>query len=95
MDDSREKVKWSGIILSIQPRTTVWRYVLDNRTHYHIGLRASAMARSRANFTKWADLAASHTKIEARATTKVGLMRLFPKTEVMTTDANNNLSEAL
>ena len=37
MDDNREKVKWSGIILSVQPRTTVWRYVLDNRTHYHIG----------------------------------------------------------
>jgi len=23
--------------MSIQPRTTVWRYVLDNRTHRHIG----------------------------------------------------------
>jgi hypothetical protein len=32
-----EKVEWHGVILSIQPRTTVWRYVLDNRTHYHIG----------------------------------------------------------
>lgn len=37
MNDNREKVKWSGVILSVQPRTTVWRYVLDNRTHYHIG----------------------------------------------------------
>lgn len=24
--------------MSIQPRTRVWRYVTDNRTHYHIGL---------------------------------------------------------
>ena len=31
------KIKWQGIIVSIQPRTTVWRYVLDNRTHSHIG----------------------------------------------------------
>jgi len=37
LNDNREKVKWSGVILSVQPRTTVWRYVLDNRTHYHIG----------------------------------------------------------
>ena len=28
---------WSGTIVSIQPRTTVWRYRLDNRTHSHIG----------------------------------------------------------
>jgi hypothetical protein len=33
----QKKVTWSGIIKSIQPRTTVWRYVLDNRTHRHIG----------------------------------------------------------
>ena len=31
------KIKWQGKILSIQPRTNVWRYILDNRTHYHIG----------------------------------------------------------
>lgn len=31
------KVKWQGTLVSIQPRTTVWRYVLDNRTHSHIG----------------------------------------------------------
>jgi hypothetical protein len=35
--DIHNKVNWSGIILSIQPRTTVWRYVVDNRTHRHIG----------------------------------------------------------
>lgn len=31
------KMKWQGRIISIQPRTRVWRYVTDNRTHYHIG----------------------------------------------------------
>lgn len=31
------KVNWKGTIQSIQPRTRVWRYVTDNRTHYHIG----------------------------------------------------------
>lgn len=31
------KTKWQGRIVSIQPRTRVWRYVTDNRTHYHIG----------------------------------------------------------
>lgn len=32
-----EKMNWQGTVLSIQPRTTVWRYLLDNRTHNHIG----------------------------------------------------------
>lgn len=32
-----EKIEWQGMIVSIQPRTRVWRYVTDNRTHYHIG----------------------------------------------------------
>ncbi len=36
MKDSK-KIKWRGEIISIQPRTTVWRYVIDNRTHSHIG----------------------------------------------------------
>ena len=31
------KINWEGIIISIQPRTRVWRYVTDNRTHYHLG----------------------------------------------------------
>ena len=34
---NQDKVEWQGIIQSIQPRTRVWRYVTDNRTHYHIG----------------------------------------------------------
>ncbi|MDO4548779.1 MAG: hypothetical protein Q4D04_11815 [Clostridia bacterium] len=32
-----EKITWHGTIASVQPRTTVWRYRLDNRTHSHIG----------------------------------------------------------
>ena len=31
------KIDWRGEIVSIQPRTRVWRYITDNRTHYHIG----------------------------------------------------------
>ncbi|MDX9889039.1 MAG: hypothetical protein RBS51_07270 [Anaerovoracaceae bacterium] len=31
------KVEWEGKIVSIQPRTRVWRYLIDNRTHYHLG----------------------------------------------------------
>ena len=31
------KLEWKGTIRSIQPRTRVWRYLTDNRTHYHIG----------------------------------------------------------
>lgn len=29
----QEKIKFSGEIVSIQPRSNVWRYRLDNRTH--------------------------------------------------------------
>ncbi|NLO34785.1 MAG: hypothetical protein GX112_00350 [Clostridiaceae bacterium] len=35
--NDQEKIAWQGTIVSIQPRTTVWRYKLDNRTHYHRG----------------------------------------------------------
>ncbi|MCO1602820.1 hypothetical protein [Desulfosporosinus nitroreducens] len=31
------KLNWQGEIVAIQPRTRVWRYLMDNRTHYHIG----------------------------------------------------------
>lgn len=31
------KVNWEGKIVSIQPRTRVWRYLTYNRTHYHLG----------------------------------------------------------
>jgi len=32
-----KKIEYQGTILSIQPHTTVWRYRLDNCTHYHRG----------------------------------------------------------
>ena len=36
MLETQTKIEWQGKIVSIQPRTNVWRYVLDNRTHsYH------------------------------------------------------------
>lgn len=35
--NNQKKIEWKGTIVSIQPRTTVWRYRLDNRTHYHRG----------------------------------------------------------
>jgi len=36
-ENASSKVSWQGNIVSIQPRTRVWRYVTDNRTHYHLG----------------------------------------------------------
>jgi len=35
--DTPLKVNWEGEIVSIQPRTRVWRYLTDNRTHYLLG----------------------------------------------------------
>jgi hypothetical protein len=35
--EKQKKIKWHGTIASIQPRTAVWRYRLDNRTHSHNG----------------------------------------------------------
>jgi hypothetical protein len=32
-----EKIQWQGTIISVQPRTNVWRYRTDNRTHYYKG----------------------------------------------------------
>jgi hypothetical protein len=37
LDNGTDKIEWQGTIVSIQPRTRVWRYVTDNRTHYHLG----------------------------------------------------------
>ncbi len=37
LGETSMKVTWHGTIVSIQPRTRVWRYVTDNRTHYHLG----------------------------------------------------------
>ena len=36
-ENNSSKITWQGEIVSIQPRTRVWRYLTDNRTHYHIG----------------------------------------------------------
>jgi len=37
MQEDSIKIEWRGTVVSIQPRTRVWRYLTDNRTHYHIG----------------------------------------------------------
>ncbi|GHU93276.1 hypothetical protein FACS1894208_02470 [Clostridia bacterium] len=37
MTNSTNKIEWQGTIVSIQPRTRIWRYLTDNRTHYHLG----------------------------------------------------------
>jgi len=37
LGNNPSKVNWQGEIVSIQPRTRVWRYLTDNRTHYHLG----------------------------------------------------------
>ena len=46
MKDSQIKVAWRGEVVSVQPRSAVWRYVLDNRTHrecgYNLLLRGEA-----------------------------------------------------
>ncbi len=36
-ENTSSKVNWKGKIVSIQPRTRVWRYLTDNRTHYYLG----------------------------------------------------------
>ncbi|KNZ41315.1 hypothetical protein [Acetobacterium bakii] len=36
-ENESHKINWHGKIKAIQPRTRVWRYVTDNRTHYHLG----------------------------------------------------------
>ena len=35
--NTQEKIEFCGIIQSVQPRSNVWRYRLDNRTHSLIG----------------------------------------------------------
>ena len=46
MDDDQSKVEWQGEVVSVQPRSTVWRYLIDNRTHrecgYNIFLKGEA-----------------------------------------------------
>lgn len=31
------KISFQGTIISIQPRSNVWRYLVDNRTHFLTG----------------------------------------------------------
>ena len=44
-DEIQDKISFKGIIRSVQPRSNVWRYRLDNRTHsmtgYNIFLKGS------------------------------------------------------
>ena len=37
IDDTQEKISFSGTVISVQPRSNVWRYKLDNRTHSMTG----------------------------------------------------------
>ncbi|MGH4120927.1 hypothetical protein [Clostridium sp.] len=37
LESTSLKVNWQGEIVSIQPRTRVWRYLTHNRTHYYLG----------------------------------------------------------
>lgn len=37
IENTPSKLNWQGEIVSIQPRTRVWRYLTDNRTHYLLG----------------------------------------------------------
>lgn len=37
MDSNQSKVTWQGTVVSVQPRSTVWRYLTDNRTHRENG----------------------------------------------------------
>ncbi len=46
MESFQKKITFQGIILSVQPRSAVWRYRLDNRTHrvtgFNLFLRGTA-----------------------------------------------------
>lgn len=37
MEMYQYKVEWLGEVVSVQPRSTVWRYLIDNRTHRECG----------------------------------------------------------
>ena len=37
MDASQTKAAWEGEAVSVQPRSTAWRYLLDNRMHREVG----------------------------------------------------------
>ena len=50
MDKDQQKVHWKGEVVSVQPRSTVWRYLTDNRTHrecgYNVFLKGEVMCDS-------------------------------------------------
>ena len=33
----QQKIEWEGEVVSVQPRSTVWRYLVENRTHRECG----------------------------------------------------------
>ena len=37
MHNGQKKIQWQGEVVSVQPRSTVWRYLIDNRTHRECG----------------------------------------------------------
>ena len=37
MTKDQQKISWQGVVVSVQPRSTVWRYLIDNRTHRECG----------------------------------------------------------
>lgn len=37
MDKDQQKISWQGEVVSVQPRSTVWRYLTDNRTYRECG----------------------------------------------------------
>ncbi|NLB20391.1 MAG: hypothetical protein GX829_06115 [Clostridium sp.] len=52
-DNDCRKINWQGIIQSIQPRTRVWRYLVDNRTHYYIGYNIFLLGKSDVDLTEF------------------------------------------
>lgn len=42
----QEKIKFTGYIISVQPRSNVWRYRLDNRTHSMTGYNLFMVGRA-------------------------------------------------
>lgn len=52
-NEESNKIKWKGVIKSIQPRTRVWRYITHNRTHYHIGYNIFLTGESEEGLTEF------------------------------------------
>lgn len=48
MDESQVKVSWEGEVVSVQVRSTVWRYLIDNRTHRECGYNVFVKGAARA-----------------------------------------------